>query len=191
MARPRRLISPALFAAAAMCFLLPFASVSCQGPAATKEGLGPGSATQTGFQMATGTGPTLEVHPGVLETLGEDRRIFDRDPEPLAAVAFASGLLGIAVSIGTGRLWRVASAALAVAAVAVLVMLRAELQSDLTAFGRLLGFEPDEVDEAFALQYRAGYWLALTAFASAVLSVAAPLLLRPWGAASSRRRSPA
>ena len=109
-------VSPAIFAASALCFLLPFVTVSCGG---TKV------ASFTGVQLATGMTVNEPQVPG---GEAQPKKI---DADPLSAFAGLCVLISLAMSfIATGRLAIWPAIGGATGAVALLVM-KSNLQNQL------------------------------------------------------------
>lgn len=175
----KKVFSPVFLALAAVCFFLPFVSVSCN-TSALQEGLGGlGELPQTGpspipdlptgdVEIVSATGWDIvsgaQVEPSgqfadlaelggeVTPTQGEDfpGRIY-------AILAFAVGIIGAGVSLLRERIGAIAALVAGVLGALFLFLLRSSITGE---FGQatLVGFE---------VNFELGWWLALLAFVAA------------------------
>jgi hypothetical protein len=107
-------VSPAIFALALICFLLPFVTFSCQGAKIL---------TLSGIQLITGSSAQ---QPQMVGTPKSERI----GGEPLAAFAFLCGILGLALSFLKGRMGAIASAAAGGIAAIFLLALKSKIDGD-------------------------------------------------------------
>jgi type II secretory pathway pseudopilin PulG len=119
MANQRSIASVLLFVGSAMCFFLPFVTVSCGGVKAF---------TLTGQQLATGTTLTQPQPFGPPQTQKDDA-------DPFAAVAALCALTGIVLSL-IGRRIAGATAISGAAGVASLFIMRYRLDGQLQTQGQ-------------------------------------------------------
>ena len=119
MANRKSIASVLVFAGSAMCFFLPFVTVSCGGVTAF---------TLTGQQLATGTILTQPQPFGPPQT----QKV---NPDPFAAVAGLCALAGIALSLIGRRLASAAAIGGGVGAVSLLIM-RSRLNDQLQSQGQ-------------------------------------------------------
>ena len=148
VARETRRFSPALFGIIALCFLLPFVSVTC----VDEEVM-----TLKGLDLVLGHAP--EVNPAFEETFGEDSGTTvdesdadetDINPILSAIVGLAAALVGLVLSFVYRDRRRTLSAAIAAGVVFLsLLYLRVEIKPE-GGGGGVVTFE-----------YRFGYWIAL------------------------------
>ena len=119
MANRKSIASLLVFAGSALCFFLPFVTVSCGGVTAF---------TLTGQQLATGTTLTQPQPFGPPQT----QKV---SPDPFAAVAGLCALAGIALSLIGRRLASAAAIGGGVGAVSLLIM-RSRLNDQLQSQGQ-------------------------------------------------------
>lgn len=172
----KRLLSPAFLALAAVCFFLPFVSVSCNA-SALQEGLG--ELPQTGpspipdlpsgdVEIVSATGWDIvigsEVEPseefaGLAELGGEVTPTQDEDfPGRIYAIlALAVGIVGVGVSFLRARVGAVSALVAGVLGALFLFLLRSSITSDFGQAG-LIGFQ---------VSFEIGWWLALLLFIAA------------------------
>jgi hypothetical protein len=136
--RASRYFSPTGFVLAALCFLLPFATVSCDAPGGYGRSAPGGTTTYTGMDLVTGGAPTVD--PNHLRA-AEQRQDDQLDPQVLGIAALLLTLSGAGVAaVRQARTRRVLAAGLAAAAALFLVanqatatgLLAARVQSQLT-----------------------------------------------------------
>lgn len=139
LGRVARVLSPAGFVLVGLCFLLPFAAVSCDAPGGFGRAAPGGSTTYTGFDLATGGEPAVtadRVRP--LQEQRDDRLA----PQVLAWVVLGLSAAGLGLAAVRDR--RVRRAGVAVFAVlagvahlanqyTVEALLAARLREQLTA----------------------------------------------------------
>ena len=137
-----RILSPAAFVLALICFFLPFVTFSCQGQPV---------ASLSGIQLATGT---RIQQPQVFGPPKEHQV----DVEPLATVALLTVLAGAVLSFLRGRKWGVGSLALAALGVILLAALKSKVDGDALRQG----------GGVIQVSYGAGYYLCLAFLLAAV-----------------------
>lgn len=184
----KKLFSPSFFALAALCFFLPFVSVSCnigalaEGIRGLEEGLAgdegtPGGlldgdseirVTASGLDVVTNAQPQPQGVPDFhlpggeeIDPLAEAGGAFPG--RVFAILALAAAVVGIGLSVLRRPLGPVAALGLGVAGAVFLLMLRSSIEGEL-APARALGFR---------VTYEYGYWLGLLLF---VLAAAAGVL---------------
>jgi hypothetical protein len=141
MEREVKKFSPAIFAAALICFFLPFVNVSCQGEKI---------ASFTGVRLVTGT----TVEQPSLFGQKENKKV---DSEPLAALAFLCGVAGLGLSFLQKKKSAIAPALIGGTGVILLLLLKSKLDSDVLRQGQGM----------LRLEYGAGFWLAFLFYVSA------------------------
>ncbi len=142
-------LSPAILGLALLGYLLPFATVSCQGQKV---------ASFTGTELVFGT--TLQQP----QMFGPPKaqRI---DSEPLAVLAFLSCLAAFGLGFAKSRNSEIGTAAVAGVSFFILMLLKSKLEDQ--ALRRSGG--------AFQVTYEFGFWLVvLSSVAAGVLSAIAP-----------------
>ncbi|HET6215325.1 MAG TPA: hypothetical protein VFE14_20840 [Micromonosporaceae bacterium] len=129
--RLTRYFTPTGFVLAALCFLLPFATVSCDAPGGYGRSAPGGTTTYTGVDLVVGGAPTVD--PKHLRPVGE--RWDDRlNPQILAIVTLVLILAGIAtVALRQARVRRAVAAGLAAAAAIFLLANQATTEALLVA----------------------------------------------------------
>ncbi len=158
----RRLLSPGGFVLVALCFALPFLTVSCEAPGHT------GSGTYRGVDLVVGGSPELSWDGLTKDVLPEEFRSEQDpdepaplDPQPLAVIAMILVLVGAGTAL-LGTEWSRALAGLACAAVAAMFLagaqtvLRSHLQAELDEGG--VRAAPG-IDVTITDRY--GFWLAI------------------------------
>lgn len=171
----RRLLSPGGFALVALCFLLPFLTVSCQADGHR------GSGTYQGIDLVYGGPPDITMDglspdnlPEVMRSKEEPDQPAPLDPQPFAIASLLLVLAGAATAL-LRTAWSRALGGLACAAVAVMFLagaqtiLRSELRDALDRGG--VRSAPG-VDVAITDRY--GFWLTV----SVLIAVAALNLLQ-------------
>ena len=172
----KRLFSPAFLALAAICFFLPFVSISCNA-SALQEGLGglpvPGPTpipdlptgeveivSATGWEIVSGA----EVEPSEefadLAELGGEVTPSESEEFPgriYAILAFAIAILGVGVSFLRDRIGAISALVAGILGVLFLFLLRTSISSDFGQAG-LVGFE---------VSFELGWWLSLLFFVAA------------------------
>jgi hypothetical protein len=137
-------ISPAAFALALICFLLPWFNFSCGGQHV---------ATLTGLQLVTGT--TMQQPGGMY---GQSRRQ-EIAAEPLAIIALLLTVTGVASGFfGRTKGARVPGI-VGLASIVMLFLLMSKIQTDVSNHGQ----------GVILLEYGAGLWIALLSLATATL----------------------
>ncbi|MGH3647056.1 MAG: hypothetical protein ACRDTM_07760 [Micromonosporaceae bacterium] len=155
----RRLLSPGGFVLVAVCFLLPFLTVSCEA-----EGHR-GELTYQGTDLVVGGAPdvamdgmTRDELPEALRSNEQVKELEGLEPQPFAIASLLLILVGAATAL-LPTVWSRALGGLACAAVAVMFLVAAQtiLRSDLRA-----GLDP-EAAQAVGVQIsdRYGFWLAV------------------------------
>lgn len=130
------------FAAILVCFLLPFASVSCPGAKMSFSGL----------QLVRGTTVQVPQAMGPAET----RRL---EPSPLAQAAAACAVIGLLLSLVTGAATRIPFIGVGAAGAVLLFLLKSKLEGDAGRQGMGMGMG------MAMLKFEAAFWLALLGFA--------------------------
>jgi hypothetical protein len=160
----RRLVSPAGLLLVAICFALPFVSVSCDSPVQLR-------ADYTGTDMLVSGTPTVSVSDrDVSRQSADDLADEPIDVQPAAAVAMLAIVAGILVAALRGRRARLFGGTAAAAASVLLlavnqVLVRRHLSGQIEQeLGSRLPGGTSGIDYVHT---RYGFWLAL-AFASAV-----------------------
>lgn len=190
----KRFLSPSFFVIAAIAFLLPFVSVSCN-PAAVGEGLegfggtespitgpSPGAgfpgfpggggeveiATGTGLDIALGSSVELEGLGGLgglpQQPQGDQGSWGDMDGRLFVVIALIVAVAGLALSFLRGRLGGVLAGLLGIGGAALLVIFR------IVASPNLGGAQEVPGADAFSLNFKVGWWLALGAFVLAAVT---------------------
>jgi len=137
------------YAAILVCFLLPFASVSCPGAKLSVSGLE--LVRGTTVQAPQAMGPA------------EPRRL---NPEPLAQAAAACAVLGLLLSLVTGSAVRIPFIVTGGAGAVLLFLLKNKLESAVGQQGISMGMGMS------LLKFETAFWLALLGFAAvAVISL--------------------
>jgi hypothetical protein len=134
-------ISSLAFAFAALCFLMPFVNVSCQGH--TVRSL-------TGTQLALGTEmvqPTGFGQP-------QSRKV---PPDSFAAAALALSVAGIFVTFGPGKIFKMATVVTTAMGIICLLILKTNLDSEIVKSG----------GGALKLEYGGAFWMAIVMFGAA------------------------
>lgn len=134
--------SPAIFGIAFICFFFPFINVSCEGRKV---------ASFTGIQLVTGT--TIE-QPGLLG----QKQVKKLDGEPLAIIAFLSGIAGIGLSFLKGKKGAMVPAVTGGIGMILLLALKAKLDNDLLREGGGL----------LQVECAAGFWLTFLLYLGAI-----------------------
>jgi hypothetical protein len=134
-------LSPALFGFALFCFLLPFATVSCNQQKV---------ASFTGFQLVLGT----TVPQPQMFGPSKMQRV---DGEPLAILAFLSCLVALGLGFAKSRNTEIGAAVLAGIGVVCLLMLKSKLQDEVLR----------QSSDILQVNYESGYWLAVLAILAA------------------------
>jgi hypothetical protein len=135
-------LSPILFGISLFCFVLPFLSISAQGFFGGSQKL----ASLNGLELIAGP-----------ELRGQKE-----NPEPLAILAFASALAGLALTFYKKKIQLderrhlIASAAVGTAGFILLYALKMQLDAEAA---KVMGMA--------RVNYEAGYWLAFVAFLAA------------------------
>jgi len=173
--RALRWVSPPLFAAAILCFLLPFVSVSCSGQGDPIE-----AATSRGIDLVTGGDPQL--NPDLVRAFGEEGFAPDLGPQPFAILALVAGIGGLGLALTPQRWARLAAGLAAIAGVVALLLLRSRVESQVAAQSG-----SDLPGIGFTVRYEIGYWIALGLFALATAVQGARILLASRG---QRRAQP-
>lgn len=171
----KKLFSPAFLALAAVCFLLPFVSISCNASALQDLGglpqTGPSPipdlptgeveiVSATGWEIVSGA----EIEPSGefadLAELGGEVTPSESDEFPgriYAILAFAVAILGVGVSFLRARIGAVSALVAGILGALFLFLLRTSITSDFGQAG-LVGFE---------VTFELGWWLALLLFVAA------------------------
>lgn len=161
----RRLISPAGLVLVAICFVLPFAAVSCAEPVQV-------TVEYTGTDMLAGGTPSVTVSgEGVSQSDTEELSDEPIEVQPAAVVAMLAILAGILVAVLPGGRLRVLGGAAAAGATLVLLIVNQVLVHGY--LGREVEREvgdsmPDGGSGGDFVSARYGFWLAV-AFASLVV----------------------
>lgn len=136
-------ILPIIFSLVILSFFLPFVNVSCSGQKV---------ATLTGIQLVSGT---AVQQPGGF-TKAENQEVH---PEPMAIVAFVSGVFGLVIAFVRGKPSHVGSAAAGFAGAIALLSLKSKLDNEAMkqAGGMLM------------VRYEVGFWLTLVFFVTAMV----------------------
>lgn len=165
----RRFVSPALFAVVAICFFLPFVTIACnQSAQGLTEGLGeelgatpPAGSTEeleetfTGWQLVTGDTEEEAAAPPAEGLPGQQPTGQVKDSQPLAIASLAAAVLGIALSWLALWIGPIAGAALGIAGVILLFMLK----------GKVEGIIPGAQFQAFIeFRWEIGFWIAMAGF---------------------------
>jgi hypothetical protein len=148
-----------MFAAIALCFLLPFFAVSCQGT-------GGRVATLSGYQLATGEKPVYVLEPEIAREVGFGvPPPVDRRPEWLAIVALGAAAIGFMTSLfrDRGRPVVILAALVGVTSLTALGMTLNTLEDFLGE--PLEGIDP----RLFDVRFQPGYWFSLALFLGAGL----------------------
>ena len=169
-----RWLSPPLFAAAILCFLLPFVSVSCSGQGEPIE-----AATSRGVDLVTGGDPRL--NPDLVRAFGEEGFAPDLGPQPFAIAAVAAALAGLALALTPRRWARLAAGVAAIGGVASLLLLRSRVESQVAAQSG-----SDLPGLGFIVRYEIGYWLALGFLAAATAVQGVRIILAARGLRRAR-----
>jgi hypothetical protein len=140
----KRALSPALFGVVLVCFFLPFVDVSCQRTQV---------AELTGLRLITGD--TVERQ-HTAEQAGTPDRV-EHGGEPLAGFALLACLAGMALHLLSGRRREALLAGVAGVGFILLLLLKIKLDHE----------AQQTAEGLFRVHFRAGYWLALTAFGGA------------------------
>ena len=135
-------LSPAVYVLALICFFLPFVTFSCQAQKIL---------TLSGIQLVTGT--TIQQP----QPFGPPKAQ-KVDAEPLAVLAFLSGIAGLALSFLRGRKSAIAPATAGVVAAILLLALKSKLDGDALRQG----------GGVIQVDYAAGFWAVLILFLAAV-----------------------
>jgi len=135
-------LSPAVYVLALICFFLPFVTFSCQGQKIV---------TLSGIQLVTGTTINQPQPFGPPKS----QKV---DAEPLAVLAFLSGIAGLALSFLRGRKSAIAPATAGVVAAILLLALKSKLDGDALRQG----------GGVIQVDYAAGFWAVLILFLAAV-----------------------
>lgn len=171
-----RLLSPAFLVLAAICFFLPFVSVSCN-TAALQQGFGdlPQAApspipdlptgdveivSATGWEIVAGADvEPSEEFAGLAELGGEVAPTQSEDfPGRIYAIlAFAVGIVGVGVSFLRDRVGAISALVAGILGALFLFLLRSSITSDFGQAG-LVGFQ---------VSFEIGWWLALVLFIGA------------------------
>lgn len=161
--------SPALFLGVLICFLLPFASLSCGGQKL---------ATFSGIQLVLGVDASDVMSDQMAElgqALGEaPAQEEETSREPLAIVALLAALAGLVLTLrGPAGLKMKAAAAAGLVGVVALIGLSMSLSSQVRDQAAAEGMEGMEgMMEGMAMfdvSMEPGYWLALALFAAAAV----------------------
>jgi hypothetical protein len=171
-----RLLSPAGFALALLCFLLPFVAVSCGSPDDQV------TATFTGVDMVVGSAPEITGtglnadDVATLHALVSD----EYDLEPLALFAALAIMAGMASTL-LPRLRARYTTGTALAAVAFALVILAELRtmSRLENFRGSLLLGADAIAEPGVASFRLGFWLTVVLLAGLVAGHAVALRRTP------------
>jgi hypothetical protein len=180
----RKLVSPAGFALALLCFPLPFVAVSCD------TGAGSFEVTYSGLDLATGSAPSVSATGGLAQTGGgpiDAGSAPDPDVHLLGILTAVLLLAGIGtVLIRPVRARMLSTAALAGSAGALLVSTELVAMSQLRPPVRnvIESQFPDTtvgIDAALdgAISTRIGFWLALSALILVLLFTIA-VAVRTW-----------
>ena len=137
-------ISPALFTLVLICFFLPFITFSCrQEPIATLNGI----------ELATGK--TIKSPSFVGEQTKEEKI----PAEPLATLAFLSGLVGLGTSFIKAKKSAIAPVGSGTAGFILLLMLKSKIDDEIVKQGQGI----------ILVSYGFGFWMAFLFFVSAAL----------------------
>lgn len=143
--RPAAKLSPAAFLLAVLSFALPFISVSCQRQAVAKL---------SGLELATGT----TIHQPALLGAPQEKKV---EGLPIVAIALLAAVGGLVLAVLKQPKAQIGSTALAFVSAGCLLMMRSELNSQITEQGMGL----------LVVNYHSGFYLALLfLMLSAVLS---------------------
>jgi hypothetical protein len=138
-----RRLTPGLFAATLVCFILPFVDVSCQGERVVEL---------SGVELATGK--TVEQK-GVFGEV----RVKHVPASGWAIAAVACAVAGIASGVARTRVPAFAAPALGAAGAVLLVVLRSRVDADVVARG----------EGMLRAEWGGGYWLTLVLFLAAAV----------------------
>lgn len=144
MKNPVKKISPPLFALTLICFCLPFITISCRQEQIT---------TLNGIELATGK----TVKPPSF--FGEKTKEQKIPPEPFAALAFFSGIVGLGTSFIKAKKSAIAPAGAGTAGFILLLMLKSKIDDEIVKQGQGL----------FLVSYGFGFWMAFLFFVSSAL----------------------
>lgn len=193
-----RTLSPALFAVAALSFLLPFVTLSCvAAPARDVLPGGAGRVIVTGVDLALGRSPValvigedragpVQISPTNVKeshdvTLGavENEDFSDPSRDPWVLTALSLSLIGLLLSVARAP-WRFVAALLAGAGLTMLIIFRAILGSGAEIPG----------GPRYDFDYELGWWVAIVALGLAAL-VNVVLVIRSGLARSAPPEEPA
>lgn len=131
MANPKRIFSPALFGLIIICFMLPFVSISCGGTEV---------ANLHGIDFITGASEQGQ----------------DMDPNPLAIIALASAVIGLAVGFWGKKTGNIIAALTGISGLITSLILKS-------------GFDDAVMQDGGQTQWFGGYYATLILFAAAAL----------------------
>lgn len=162
-----RRFSPGFFAVIALCFLLPFVSITCSGSRlATLKGLDFVLGTEVtidqeleeSFDLDTGQTPGTDAPEGEIDVEGaEDSRV---DPNIFAIAALAGAVVGIVLTMILRRRGRdLAAVVLASIVLLSLLIFRFDTSGDAEGGQGVVGIE-----------YRFGWWIAVLVAMALVFS---------------------
>jgi hypothetical protein len=135
-------LSPAIFGIALICFFLPFVNVSCQGQKV---------ASYTGIQLVTGT--TIEE-----PSMFGQKQVREVSGEPLAILAFLSGIAGLGLSFLKSKKSAIGPAVVGIVGLISLLLLKSEMDDDILREGGGM----------LQIEYTAGFWLTFVLYLSAI-----------------------
>lgn len=138
-----KVISPAIYGIALICFFLPFIDVSCSG-----QKIG----SFTGIQLVTG----ITIEQSVMWEEGRAQKV---DREPLAIAAFISAFMGLGLSFIKSRKSSIAPAVMGAAGVILLLLLKSKIDSEVLRQG----------EGMIQVEYGIGFWLTFLSFLSAAV----------------------
>lgn len=163
----RRLLSPAGFLLVAICFVLPFVTVSCESSGGDPPGV-IAEGTYSGVDMVVGGAPDLTWQGLGRDDLPEDLQAQEDpeepeplDPQPLAILAAVAIALGVAAALLPTR-WARTLAGLGCAAIGVVTLIGAELVllSDIQHQINEGGLDEAGAGVEARVRPRFGFWLA-------------------------------
>lgn len=157
-----RKLSPALFAAIVICFLLPFVTVACDSAGSPRQVL----TTMSGLEVVAGKSVDMSQY-------GSSTKPGHIDGEPWALVALLAAVIGIGIAFLPGRTGALGGAAAGAVAFVGLLLAKVSIDNRIANPANLTSTANGTTSTIptgmrIVTDYQIGYWLALVLSAAAV-----------------------